>query len=348
MKRIPALLLLVVLGAGGGASSAPAAKVVAPRIGLVEPRTNNPFPAQGLLVARGRDTVLIGLDGRPYARFLGARPPWLASADTARNAAFQQLAQMLPDRTLLVGPGGRWYLFDPPGRFHALVSPRVRLSGDIEIAARTLPTNDGVFQVDVTVERAGRKLVPAAAELRRISGNLAVGRSIAVDLQTGVRWNVSPDCYAAGSENRELLMFCGPNGPKGSVTLVSVSATGSRRTLARLPNSLYASSAYVSPDGKYVVGMFTPGCGPSYGFVVPTNGGDARPLSGEKTWSLDGPNTIALGWSTSNRVVAIVEPSRSIDREPKSGVYLIDPRTLTRTLVYPSPKAWAMWNPARG
>jgi hypothetical protein len=137
----------------------------------------------------------------------------------------------------------------------------------------------------------------------------------------------------------DLLMFCGED-------LLSVSPGGLRTTLATIPKSLFASSAYLSPDGKYVVGMFTPGCGAPYGFVVPTDGGAARPLSGEQQWTAAGPSSMALGWTPDNRAVAIVEPSSKLETEPKAGVYLIDPSTLTRRLVYPSPNAWAMWNPS--
>jgi hypothetical protein len=132
-------------------------------------------------------------------------------------------------------------------------------------------------------------------------------------------------------------MFCGAR-------LLAVSTDGSSTTLATLPKSLFATSAYLSPNGKYVVAMFSPGCGPSYGFVVPTDGGVARPLTGERRWSLAGPNSIALGWTPDQRIVAIVEPSSRLETEPKAGVYLIDPATLMRRLVYPSANPWAMWN----
>jgi hypothetical protein len=298
-----------------------------------------PLPGHGLLVVRGQDTLLIGLDGRIHARLAGLRPSWYASGDTARNAAFQQLAAIVPNSTLLSSADGRWYSFDSRGRLDVLTSPRLRLSGDIEVVANATPSSDHVFQVDVTVERAGRIVVPASAEIRRISGNLAVGQSIAVDLRTGNRWHVGPNCYPAATKDSELLVFCGAK-------LLAVSTDGSSRTLATLPKSLFAASAYLSPNGRYVVGMFSPGCGPSYGFLVPTDGGVARPLTGEQRWSLAGPNSIALGWTPDNRIVAIVEPSNRLDTEPKAGVYLIDPATLTRRLAYPSANPWAMWNPA--
>jgi hypothetical protein len=329
MKRIAVLLALVLLvGGSGHASSAPLVRA-----------TNGALPAQGLLVAQGHDTLLVGLDGRIHWRLSGLRPPWLASGNTARNAAFQQLAAIVPNVALLSGPNQQWYVFDSHGRLELLTSPRLRLSGDVDVVARTVPTNDHVFQVDVTVERGGRVLVPASAGLRRIWGNLAVGESTAVDLQTGNRWHVAANCYPAATKDSELLMFCGPR-------LLAVSTDGSRTALATIPKSLFAASASLSPSGKYVVGMFTPGCGPSYGFVVPTDGGRARPLTAEGRWSLAGPNSIALGWASDNRIVAIVEPSSKLDTEPKAGVYLIDPTTLTRRLVYPSANPWAMWNSA--
>src|SRR2546428_193592 len=207
------------------------------------------------------------------------------SMDGTGAAAFRQRAQVVPARALVIGPRGRWYLFEPPGRLRPLTTPRLRLPGGIEVAARTRPTDDGAFQIDVTVERGGRQLVPASADLQFISDNLAVARSTVLDLRTGDRWRISPDCYAAGAKDRDLLMFCQPSDPKGKGSLVAVSPDGARRTLARVPRSLFAHAAYVSPNGKYVVGVFSPGCGPSYSFVVPTNGGVARALSDERKWS---------------------------------------------------------------
>jgi hypothetical protein len=327
MKRIAVLLALVLLGGAGGEAAT----------GPVVSMTNGPPPARGLLVVRGQDTLVVGLDGKVHARLAGLRPSWFASGDTARSAAFQQLAAILPGSVLLSGSAGQWYVFDSRGRLDALTSPRLRFPGGIQVVARTVPTNDHVFQVDFTVERAGRVLVPASAELRRISGNLAVGQSTAVDLQTGNRWHLAANCYPAATRGSELLMFCGAK-------LLAVSTDGSRTTLATIPKSLFATSASLSPNGKNVVAMFSPGCGPSYGFVVPTDGGVARPLTGEKRWSSTAPNSIAFGWTPDNRIVAIVEPSSKLDTEPQAGVYLIDPTKLTRRLVYPSANPWAMWN----
>ena len=136
MKRLLVLLALVALAAGGGASAAPA--------------TRGSLQKPGLLVARERSTVLFGLDGKPLAHLVGLRAPWFADANTARNAAFQQLAAILPDRVLLAGPAGRWYVLDPPGRLDEVASPRVWLPGGAEVVAHTGPKNEGVFQVDVT------------------------------------------------------------------------------------------------------------------------------------------------------------------------------------------------------
>jgi hypothetical protein len=339
VKRTPFILILAASVVGGAApatraESRPAAEV----------RATGPLPDQGLLVGGRRDTVLIGLDGRNAARLSGLRASWFAPTDTARSAAFQELAQVLPERTILAGSHGTWYEFAPSGRLETLSSPRIRLFGDVQVVARTGPTRHGVFDIKLSVETAGRTIVPAEAELRRVSGELAIARSFAVDLRTGMSWTLPENCFPAGLAGNALLEFCGPTGPKRTVTLVSVSPKGVTRTLSHLPNSLYASAAFVSPDGRYVVGMFTPGCGASHGFVIPTAGGAARPLIGEKYWSLQAPASIGLGWTKDDRVVAILQPASKLDQDPKAGVYLIDPTTLTRTPVYRGTAAWAMWN----
>ena len=331
MKRIPLLLVLVLLGppAAGAATGVYGA-----------------FPAQGLLAPDARDTLVIGLDGRQHARILGVRAPWRATAKTARDAAFQQLAQVVPQRTLLAGTNGQWYELTATGRLQQLTVPRLRLFGDVDVVAHAKKQGPGIYDVKFSVERAGRVVVAPSADLRRIAGDLAVGESSAVDLETGARWTVSSMCFPAGIVHGELLEFCGPSGPKGIVRLVSVSTTGARRTLSRLPNSLYPGDASVSPDGRYVTGMFTPGCGGGFAFVIPTSGGDARALSGERKWSLQAPQAIVLGWTRDDRVVAIIQPSSKLGDGPRRGVYVIDPRTLAHTLVYPGQTAWSMWNPA--
>jgi hypothetical protein len=346
MRRVVALILLAGLGSGCGEIADTAWRAPAPHIVVLRPHGGDPLPAQGLLVPRGRNLVLLGLDGRPDARLVGARP-WWTSADTARNIAFKELAQILPDRTFVIGPARKWYLFEPPGRFRALTTPRVRLGGGISITAHVRTTDEDAFDVNVTVERAGHRLVPASADLQSIAGNLAVADSSAVDLVTGHRWKTSSGCYPAAIEKRELLMFCtpSPSDLKGDGHFVAVSPGGARRTIGHFPGSLFPHGASVSPNGKSLFGVFSPGCGPPYSFVLPTAGGVARPVSGEKNWSFASPNSVALGWTDDNRIVALIQPSGSCEGTPKSGVYLIDPATLART--YVAPTAWALWNPAR-
>jgi hypothetical protein len=122
-----------------------------------------------------------------------------------------------------------------------------------------------------------------------------------------------------------------------------VSGSGDTTTVSVLPDGLYVASASVSPNGKYVVGMFTPGCGAAFAFVMPTSGGPARALTGEANWTVDDPSSSALGWTADGRIVARVQPSRTIDVDPRPGIYVIDPFTLERTLVYPSIQPWAFW-----
>jgi hypothetical protein len=47
-----------------------------------------------------------------------------------------------------------------------------------------------------------------------------------------------------------------------------------------------------------------------------------------------------------NRIAVVIKRSGTCESESKSGIFLINPRTLARRFVYPS--ASAMWNPGRG
>ena len=71
VKRI-ALLSLLLVAATAGASSAGAVQA--------GPRISGRLPAQALLVAGERDTILVGLDGYARGRIVGVRPPWAARA----------------------------------------------------------------------------------------------------------------------------------------------------------------------------------------------------------------------------------------------------------------------------
>ncbi len=318
MKWIALATIVLVGSAAGGTARATAS----------EPQIVGDLPSQALLVAGKRDTILVGLDGHVHGRIVGVQPAWTATGP--RNEPFQILARALPDHTFVVDRARRWYVLETSGRVRLLRAPRLRLTDGTVVTAHG---------TGVTVVRSGH----AVYGVQRLAGPLAITPSVAVDLDTGARWKLSSECYAVGISSGRLLEICGPSGFAGTVSLLSVAQNGTRTTLSELPRGLYVGSAFISPGGKDVVAMFSPGCGGAYAFLVPTDGGPARPLTGESNWTLDAPHSSLLGWTSDGRIVASVQASRAIDVDPKPGIYVIDPHTFARTLVYPGVEAWAFW-----
>jgi hypothetical protein len=339
--------LFIVAGAGCGAQT-PINDVQRPRVVVLRQVDGAPPPSQGLLVEQGPNTLLADLRGQPYARLVHARP-WWATADTARNAPFKALAEAVPTRTIFIGPRHSWYVWDAgKARLRPLARPRLQLPGGIVVFAHPRSTTDdrSAYEVDLEIRRGGRLVVPRSRHLRFVSPQLIATQTLAVDLHTRARWKFSGNCVPAGTLGVELFVACTSSRLPYPTRLAALSTDGRRRMVARLPKSLYAFKAAISPNGRYIVATLSPGCGPSYSFLVPVSGGAPVPLAGSRRWSMKSPPATALGWTADSRLVAFVERSGSCDSESRAGVYLINPRTLVRTFLYP--KYAVMWNPSFG
>jgi hypothetical protein len=339
-----ALLFVLTLTAGCGTGAA-VVSAPQPQVVLVRPSEPGPAPRQGLVVDQDRSTLLVSLDGHPYARLVGAHPSW-ANIDTARNAGFKALAQAIPMETFVEGPGGRWYFWDSAAaRLHPLAEPRLLLAGGIVLSAKSHGTDDTTaYEVYISVRRHGRLLMPPSRHLQFISRDLIATETRAVDLVTGTRWSFSRDCVPAGNSGVELFVVCTPASLNRPTHVIALAAKG-KRTLGLLPKGLYVYEAMLSPDGNYISANLSPGCGPSYSFLVPTRRGHTRPLAGSGHWSPKTPPSKTLGWTQHNQLAVFIARSRSssCESESKSGIYLVNPRTLERRFVYPN--AAAMWNP---
>jgi hypothetical protein len=342
-----ALLFVLTLTAGCGTGAA-VVQAPQPQVVLLRPSAPGPALRQGLVVDQDRSTLLVSLDGHPYARLDHAHS-WWATIDTARNAAFnaafKALGQAIPMETLVEGPGGRWYLWDSAAaRLHPLAEPRLLLAGGIVASAKTHGTDDTTaYEVYISVRRHGRLLMPPARHLHFISHDLIATDTRAVDLETGTHWSFSRNCAPAGSSGVELFLACTPASLNGPTHVIALAAKR-KRTLGLLPNGLFVYEAMLSPDGNYISANLSPGCGPSYSFLVPTHGGRTRPLAGGAHWSQKTPPSKTLGWTQNNRLVVFIARSGSCESGSRSGIYLVNPRTLAGRFVYPS--ASAMWNPS--
>jgi hypothetical protein len=324
------LVLVATAGCGGAASIVDDPR---PRVVFLQ---RDHTATQGLLVERDRDILLVTLEGKPYARVVGARRWWL-TGDTPRTAPFKALAEAIPSRTILAGPRGRWFVWHAD-RLQPLPRPRLRL-GAITAVARLRDVDDTAgFEVEISILRAGRIVVPASQDLRVVSKELVATPTYAIDVRTGTRWTLQRNCVPGGAKGGELFVLC-PSARPFAYHLFALSAAGRRRRLAKLPTSMFATTAMLSPNGTYMAANLSYGCGPSHSFVIPVRGGPAKPIAGD--WP-----SHTLGWTPDSRLVAIVERPAGCDSASKSGVYSIDPRTRERTFVYP--KASAMWQRSRG
>jgi hypothetical protein len=101
---------------------------------------------------------------------------------------------------------------------------------------------------------------------------------------------------------------------------------------------LYPEFAWLSPDARWTLLFFAPGCGPGWAVVMPTAGGRPRYVAGGAAVPSSGPTPAArfsnaLGWTSDGKIVATiagVKPS-SCEHESQSGTFMIDPATLAKT-----------------
>jgi hypothetical protein len=299
------------------------------------------LPTQGVAVQRAHDLLLLGLDGRPYGRLIGFK--LAADADlSARNLAFQNLAQIVADRILVVHLHAHWYELDGTG-LHALSGTRIALPSGTTLVAHGKRYPDGGFTATTTVIRLGRRLAAIGpTDLVGSSGGLLyTSAGTVLDPATGTFWRTHHGCVPAGLLHGQLLGLC-PRTQRGPVDLVVLSRDGGHRFVARVPSGApFPVAAELSPNGRYVAAAISFGCGPSYAFVVPTAGRTGRSVLGER----HAPFTASqvLGWATDGHLVAWAARQASCEGESKAGLYSIDPRTFARRLV--SPRDGAMWNP---
>jgi tricorn protease-like protein len=123
---------------------------------------------------------------------------------------------------------------------------------------------------------------------------------------------------------------------------------GSTRRLTSPLAELIPDAPSLSPDGRWVAVEGDTGCAASYVYVAPAAGGAARLVYGRSPTEPFASNySSLLGWSADGRLVVLFEPPHcdtTPPGPPPRGVYLVDPRTLTRTFVTAS--AVAMWGSA--
>jgi hypothetical protein len=306
----------------------------APESGVIVLR---PLPAQGLVDERRHGVALRDLRGH--------RLVWLPGFAVTQGSPPPEPPDFLGARLrtpLFHGPHG-WYRLDVAR--HALMpvrGGRLRLAGGAVAVAH----RGEAF----TLERRGHVLLHGSAPTFLILSQRLVqnGRTL-LDVETRRRWKLPPGCLFAGFRGRVLILACGiAHGAEGAAPLVleRMAPGGAARPLAPRLAELIPWAASLSPDRTWVAVEGDTGCAGRWTYVAPTRGGAARLVyGGSPTKPWDANFSTLLGWSADGRLVVRFTPPYCDEPEgpqhPPRGVYLVDPRTLARTLV--TRNADAMW-----
>jgi hypothetical protein len=307
-----------------------------------------PLPPQGLVDEDRHGVALRDLHGRMLVR-LRAFAVYPTSASAQASLGYELLIARL-SVPMLHGPHG-WYRLDV-GR-HALVPVRrgrLPLAGGATVVAH----GRGAF----TIERRGRAVLRTSApmsnaplyDFRILSPRLVQAKRTLLDVVTGRRWKLPPNCLASGFHGRTPIVACGlAHGAEAAARMVfeEVLRGGVGRRITQPVDALIPEASSVSPDGTWVAVEGANGCAASYVYVAPARGGVARIV-----YRRPGPNLYdsnyseLLGWSRDGRLVVLFTPPHCDEpygpQHPPRGVYLVDPRTLARILV--ARDADAMWS----
>ena len=167
-----------------------------------------------------------------------------------------------------------------------------------------------------------------------------------VTQQTGPR-----GCGTFARRGRERFLLCPASRRKApDATAIDVLSLSGRHTIAGIPphgspppdHPGFWAKAYLSPDGKTVLALWSRECESPTAFFAP-RAGSLRPVTGERDWR-KAPESVPLGWSRRGEaVVQLFEPGCGYGYE-NPGVYLIDPKTGAHRLVYQTVRSFAvMW-----
>ena len=341
---LAACLLLACVVLATGQDRAPAAGTGAPRVSSapLDPAHMRPLPAQGVAIQRKHDLLLLGLNGKPYGTLAGFKLAYDSDL-TAANIAYQNMAQIVADRILVVHLHAHWYELDGAG-LHALSATRIPLAGGTVLIGHGKAFSDGGFAATMTVTRGGHRLTAIGPyDLTGSSGGLLhTSAGTVLDPATGAFWRTRHGCVPAGLRQGVLLGLCPQPHERGAAELDVLSKDGGHRLVARLPyGAPYPVAAELSPNGRYVAAAVSFGCGPSYSFVVPAAGGQSHSVLGEAHQPFTASDV--LGWSTGGSLVTYASRKASCEGAAQSGLYAVAPGSFARRLV--SPQDGAMWNP---
>ncbi len=336
---IAAALVLVALAAAS--SSRPAAGTA-----VLDPQHLPTLPAQGLVVQRAHDILLVGLDGKPIGSLPGFTGPY-----SGKTYVLEALAQADPAAVLLADSSHRAYLFDPArSRLRRLTQMQIPLAGGAVLSAHAIQLPKPYLPKIVL--QVGQQ---RSQFLRIVGGRLVVSTRSVYDTVTATRWpvasteGISPGgCEPAGVSGKSLVAICatGKYPAKLFVRAYRISPSGARTGLGPTMRwGFGAQTATLSPDGRYIGVTLAVGCGAPVGAITPLGAGRAGYIgNGLTVGSKAAIDSETLGWTADSKLVAhIIFHPTDCDHSPPTGIYRVDPATFARTLIYPLPASQAAW-----
>jgi hypothetical protein len=323
-------------------------------IAVLDPQRLPQLPAQGLVIQRAHDVLLVGLDGKPIGALRGFAGPY-----TGKTYVLEGLAQADPAAVLLTDASHRAYLLDPAtSRLRRLGEMQIPLQGGATLAAHAvLQPKPYLPTIMLQVVQRGREVGAESQFLRIVGGRLVVSGGTAFDTVTGMRWRIGKTegalpggCEPAGVSGANLVAVCATGKyPSLKVRAYRISRSGARTGVGPTMRwGFGAQTATLSPDGRFVGVTLAVGCGAPVGAITPVGVGRAGYIgNGKAVGSAAAINSEALGWTADGKLVAhIIFRPTDCDHAPPTGIYAIDPATFARTLIFPIPKdevAW-LWN----
>ncbi len=255
------LMLLAALFAEGGRLGGTAA------IPTLDASRLPALPSQGLLLSEGGGLVLMGLDGHVYGRLAGFQVyPGPGGANGKRFVAdvgVQALETADPTLAAVFDRAGQGWLLDAADdRLVRLGVPEVALAGNARLRikvsgndsrSRPPPVRSSSEPVspcsrgDADRDREPRYAASAFYGLEVPPGEL-------LDLVSGERWKLLPQCSVAGVAGGRALAVCAPPGPnpdgRKPYRLYAFGHDGASVTLATFAPGLFADTVSLSPDGR--------------------------------------------------------------------------------------------------
>ena len=337
---IPAALVLVALAAASVVEARTAT------ISALDPQHLPPLPAQGLVVQRAHDVLLVGLDGKPIGSLAGFTGPY-----SGKTYVLEGLAQADPAAVLLTDASHRDYVLDPANsRLLRLGEMRIPLAGGASLIAHAVPLKKPYLpKILLEAVQLGHDIGVRSQSLRVVEGRLVVSGGTVFDTVSGGHWPIGATeasmpsgCEPAGVSGASLIAICatGKYPALLYVRAYSISPSGERAGLGPTMRWEFgAQAATLSPDGRFVGVSLAVGCGGAVGAITPLGTGRAGYIgNGKAVGSTAAINSEALGWTADGKLVAhIVFHPTDCDHTPPTGIYAVDPVTFARTLILPLP-----------